>query len=284
MRSRLTAATVRITLSRRRNASTRSGSAGRIATSRAAQGRVGRWRISRWTGCSTARSRPVSRRGTRVTAKRRRRVNATPSPGARARSRCEGCPQARWCTPASTSTCGQSGVLAEAARPCGVGRHGLARSQRTAGTSRAAGDAGPARGAHGRRVLRPGVGAGCGDRPCATGRVGRRWRTNFDRRPFAVPGDRDVRTGAARRQMAACCRPENSRSRQAIGLGVERRTFASLGNTSAFPRRTPASIYPQDSAVPATGKAAAGRAAGAAETARSRPGRKSRNSSCYATC
>src|SRR6185369_17668239 len=120
-------------------------------------------------------------------------------------------------------------------------------------------------------VLRPGVGAGCGDRPCATGRVGRRWRTNFDRLPFGVPGDRDVRTGAARRQMAACCRPENSRSRQAIGLGAERRTFASLGDTSAFPRRTPASIYPQDSAVPATGKAAAGRAAGAAETARSRP-------------
>ena len=40
-------------------------------------------------------------------ARRLHRANSTPLPAARARFRCEGCPPARWCTPASTSICGR---------------------------------------------------------------------------------------------------------------------------------------------------------------------------------
>ncbi len=57
-----------------------------------------------------ARRRCAGRRhgaGRLPAAKRRHRANTTPSPGAHARFRCEGCLPARWCTPASTSTCGR---------------------------------------------------------------------------------------------------------------------------------------------------------------------------------
>ena len=58
-------------------------------------------------GLDARRRREGRCHGAGRAAKRRRRANTTPSPGARARFRCAGCLPTRWCTPASTSICGR---------------------------------------------------------------------------------------------------------------------------------------------------------------------------------